>query len=232
MKVTELGLNQVIYEAFTALGFTGVIIFNLWNCKHYGFSKKKSLLYTIVVYTLTFLWMYIMYWAESGFQKWGGNNIVRVFVWLPVVAFPISKLMNMDWKKSLDFIAPCICINHGIAHFGCIFAGCCRGYAYTKGLWNPVLKIRTFPIQPIEAITATAIAVVLGVIAKKNDYKTKGYLYPLMLILFGYSRFFFEFGRDNNKLFLGISNLALHALFAGVVGTVWMILQKRNGEKM
>ena len=43
-------------------------------------------------------------------------------------------------------------------------------------------------------------------------------------LLFGSSRFLFEFLRDNSKMFWGISNLAIHALFMFFVGVVWLII--------
>ena len=44
----------------------------------------------------------------------------------------------------------------------------------------------------------------------------------------GYSRFLLEFLRDNDKLFLGISELALHALAMALIGAVWLIADKRK----
>ena len=52
-----------------------------------------------------------------------------------------------------------------------------------------------------------------------------------MLMLFGYTRFFFEFARNNEKLFWGISELALHALLAGIVGTVSYFIVKNHLKK-
>ena len=90
-----------------------------------------------------------------------------------------------------------------------------------------------FPIQPIEALTAVAIVVFLFVRSKKKQYEPDGYEYPLMLVLFGSTRFLFEFLRDNDKMFWGISNLAIHALFMFVVGLIWIIIlyNKRKALK-
>lgn len=51
-----------------------------------------------------------------------------------------------------------------------------------------------------------------------------------MLMLFGYSRFFLEFLRDNDKLFWGISGLALRTMLNGVVGTIAYFLIKRKNK--
>ena len=53
-----------------------------------------------------------------------------------------------------------------------------------------------------------------------------------MLILFGSTRFILEFFRDNNKVFLGLSDLALHALFMTIVGiSVYTAIIAKENEK-
>ena len=99
------------------------------------------------------------------------------------------------------------------------------------GVFSPTTTYETFTIQPIEAIAALVIAFIIAYREKKKDYKTDGLSIPIMLMAFGYSRFFFEFARDNNKLFLGISDLAIHALVAGIVGTVSYFIVKNINKK-
>ena len=224
--VTNHGLNQVLYNVFFALGFVAVFTFNLLNCKNFDIPKWKSVVLTIAVYTLSVLWMFFLYWVAHGFKDWGGNNIVRIFIWVPVFTWPVCKLLKLDFLKCCEFIAPCLCVVHGVAHLGCIFAGCCHGYAWDYGIMNHALGYKTFPIQPIEAITALLIVVFIWGRQKRMNFKLDGLSYPLMLMLFGYSRFLYEFARDNEKMFLGISGLAIHALIAGLVGSIWYITVK------
>ena len=222
------GTGKLIYDIFFALGFVAIILYTLLNCRNYNMSVGKSLVFSFVVYTLTVLWMFFLFWAESGFRKWGGNNIVRIFIWIPVIAWPICRLMKLDWARTCQFLAPCPAIVQGISHYGCIFEGCCHGYPSAHGIWNPQLDCRTFPIQPIEACVAVAVVIFVLIRQRKLKYRSDGLTYPLMLILFGYSRFLLEFLRDNEKLFLGISGLAIHALVMGLVGTVAYIVNRRR----
>lgn len=200
-------------------------------CKHYDIPKWKSVVFTVLVYFSTLAWMLFLYWADSGFQHWGGNNIVRVFWWLGVFVFPVTKLLKLDYWRSLDYVSPCLCINHGIAHFGCFFAGCCHGYACSWGLFSNDVGYRCFPTQPIEALIAL-IAAYIWYREKKKGYGkgVDGLSFPIMLMLFGYSRFFLEFLRDNDKLFWGISGLALRTMLNGVVGTIAYFLIKRKNR--
>ncbi|MBQ7670614.1 MAG: prolipoprotein diacylglyceryl transferase [Clostridia bacterium] len=229
VSIYNAGLSQVIYNIFFFGGFVGLTIYNLCVCKKYGISRLKAMLFTVMVYAASVAWMFVLYWVFTG--TWGGNNIVRIFIWVPVFAFPAAKILKLDWLTSCDFISPCLCINHGIAHLGCIFAGCCYGYPMENGVFSPNTMYKTFPIQPIEALIAIGIAVYIAIREHKKKYKTDGLSIPVMLMLFGYSRFFLEFARDNDKLFWNISELALHALLAGIVGTVSYFIVKRINKK-
>ena len=230
--VVDAGRGELFYNIFFALGFVVVIIYTLLNCKNYKISRGKGLLFSFCVYTVTVLWMFFLYWMESGFKNWGGNNIVRIFIWIPVVAYPFCKLMKIDWVSACEFLAPCAAMVQGISHYGCIFRGCCQGYPYAHGIWNPALDINTFPTQPIEACVAVAVVIYVLIRQKRLNYAPDGLTYPIMLMLFGYSRFLLEFLRDNDKIFFGISNLAIHALIMGLVGTaVYVTVKNRKDRK-
>lgn len=231
--ISEIGLSQTLYNVFFCGGLVGLSIYLLSVCKYYAISKKKAIVFIILVYGSSLLWMFFLYWADSGFKNWGGNNIVRIFWWLGVFVFPVSKLLKLDYLKALDFVSPCLCINHGIAHFGCIFAGCCHGYPCDWGIYSNNTGYRCFPIQPIEALIALGIVGYIWRREKKKGYGEgiDGLSFPIMLMLFGYSRFFLEFLRDNHKVFLGISDLAIHALVNAVVGTAAYFLIKRKNAK-
>ena len=161
-----------------------------------------------------------MFWIESGFTNFGGNNIVRGFIYIPLIAFPVAKILKISWLKMCDFIAPCVCLTHGISHIGCIFVGCCEGYPSGFGLYNYRYGDPLFPVQLFESLTALVIFVALVYWNKKSNYNTHGKSFPIMLILFGSTRFMWEFARNNEKILLGCSSLAFHALFMVIVGGI------------
>ena len=231
-EVVDAGNGKLFYNIFFALGFVAVIIYTLLNCKNYKISRGKGLLFSFCVYTVTVLWMFFLYWMESGFKNWGGNNIVRIFIWMPVFAWPFCKWMKINWVSACEFLAPCAAMVQGISHYGCIFRGCCQGYPFEHGIWNPALNINTFPTQPIEACVAVAVVIYVLIRQKRLNYAPDGLTYPIMLMLFGYSRFLLEFLRDNDKVLFGISNLGIHALIMGLVGTaVYVTVNNRKGER-
>ena len=230
-NISDIGLSQTIYDVFFALGFVSVLTGLLLFGKKLRFPLWKTIVTVLIVYPVVVLWMFVMFWMESGFKNFGGNNIVRIFVYVPLMGIPVASLLKLDRKAMLSLLSFGPLLVHGISHLGCIFAGCCAGYPCSFGVYNPFSQDVRFPIQPIEALTAVAIVVFLFWRAKKKNYEPDGYEYPLMLVLFGSTRFLFEFLRDNEKMFWGISNLAIHALFMFVVGVIWIVIRKTKPNK-
>lgn len=229
--INNLGISHDVYMAFHGLGFIAVFIFVLWFGKKMTMKWWQSVLTVLIVFPLVYGLMYVQFWAETGFSKWGGNNIVRVFPYIPFVGILITLLFKIPWKKVCHLLSYAPLVVHGTSHLGCIFFGCCYGYSSKFGIYNPYLETNTFPIQPIEAIAAWGIFAILLIRAKKRNYVSDGLEYPLMLILFGSTRFLFEFLRNNSKLWLGCSNLAFHALFMFVAGSVaYAIIHSRNKQ--
>lgn len=226
--IYDMDLGKTFYNIFFVLGFVSVMVGLIWFGRKLKFPVWKMAVTVSIVYPLVVLWMLIMFWMESGFQDFGGNNIVRIFIYVPLIGLPVAKLLKMDQKKTLSFLSFAPLLVHGVSHFGCIFFGCCSGYPCSFGIYNPFYKEIRFPIQPIEAVTAVAIVVYLFIRARRKNYEPDGYEYPIMLVIFGSTRFLFEFLRYNEKMFWGISNLAIHALFMFVVGIIWIVIAKKK----
>lgn len=228
--VTEQGLNTTIYNILFSVSFLIVMVYTLTCAGKHKIPRGKAVALIVLTYAVSMMWMFTMCWIENGFKGWGGNNIVRIFVWIPVIAWPITKLLKLDFMRSCDFLslgAPLIQVNH----WGCIFAGCCHGYPCSWGVYNPMLDENAFPIQFVESFAALAVVIIVARHMKKRNYEPDGLAYPLMLMLFGYSRFLLEFLRDNDKVFFGVSTLALHALFMALVGTATYFTIKERNEK-
>lgn len=229
--IAELGLGKTFYNIFFALGFVSVLIGLVWFGKKLEFPLKKVVLTVLIVYPAVVLWMFVMFWMESGFKHWGGNNIVRIFVYVPLFGLPVTRMLKLDRKKTLSLLSFAPLLVHGVSHLGCIFFGCCSGYPWAYGIYNPAYQDYRFPIQPIEALGAIAIVIYLFYRAKKRNYIPDGLEYPIMLALYGSSRFVFEFFRSGDKLLWGCSNLSFHALFMFVVGIIWIVIAKKKSEE-
>ena len=229
--IYEMGLSSLVYYVFHILGFVAVLLFNIWFCKKYEISKRKAVITTLIAYPIVYVLIYVLCWAESGFKNFGGNNIVRGFVYIPLVVYPVAKLLKIEWKRICDFVAPCVCVCQGVSHIGCIFTGCCEGYPSNWGIYHHRFNALLFPVQLFEAATALIIVGFLVFRANKLHYKTDGLSYPIMLILFGSTRFLWEFARNNEKIWLGCSALAFHALFMVIVGMDMFFTIREKAKK-
>lgn len=222
--ISIFGLDIGLYKGFYVLGFLTIFIFNTFYAKKFNIRPQKGFVLTVISFLLIYAWAFVLSWVESMFTSWAHHNAVRVYIWMPLLLFFISKVMNIDWKKSCDFIAPAACIVYGIARIGCIFPGCCYGYEWSWGIYSYEAERICFPVQLCEAITALILAGVTLWMNKRKNYNPTSKTYFIMLIPYGLSRFVWEFFADNEKVFLNISSLALHALLMSVVGTVALIV--------
>lgn len=217
-------LASTLYTGSYILAFVVIFVFNTFYGRKYSIKPLKALIYTLVSYSLVFGWSYILAWIANGFT-WGHHNAIRVYIWFPLVLLLVGKLFNIKWQVSCEYMAPSTCIVYGIARIGCIFTGCCYGYPAEWGIYSVLAGTKCIPVQLFESITALTIAGIIIYLAKKKKYVTeKGNLYPLMLVMYGGSRFLWEFFADNVKLLGSISELAIWAFGTFVVGIVWIVV--------
>ena len=229
-NIAELGLSKTLYDVFFALGFVSVFFFVFLSGKRLGVKPWKSVAVILTVYPTAVLWMFVMYWLENG--VFGGNNIVRVFVYIPLIAYPVAKLLRIAYKDIMSMLAFGPIAVQAVSHLGCIFEGCCHGYVQDWGLYNRNTGSLHFPTQPMEALISWLIIIYLLIRSKKHNHVPDGKEYPLMLVIFGSTRFLCEFLRDNDKLWLGISSLAFHALFMFLVGLLWLVVLRRREKQI
>ena len=227
----DLGIANVLYWACYVIGFLAIFIFNAIYGLHYGIKKGKALAFTILSYILIYAWAYILAWVVNGFE-WGHHNAIRVYIWFPLVLLLTGRIFKIKWEAACEYMTPSTCIVYGIARLGCNFTGCCYGVPASWGIESVEAGHRVFPVQTCEALTSLAIAFLILHLAKKRDYKPDGTLYPLMMILYGGTRFLWEFLADNQKLFLHLSELALWALITCLLGIAWFFtIRERNRRR-
>lgn len=231
VRVAAAGLSGTVYLAFHILTIITILFAAIFYGKKLGFGVKKTILIVVIMYPLMDFWKRVLFWIESGFSTFGGENNVRIFVYVPLLGFLVAKLFKIDRNRMADFLAPLIALTQGVGHIGCIFTGCCHGYPCSWGIYNIQTGTMLFPIQLIEAATALIITAYLLWDARRRNYIPNGKQYPIMLILFGFTRFIWEFFRDNEKLWLGCSSLAFHALFMFVVGVIALVVINKKQKR-
>lgn len=220
----DLKIQNLLYWGCYVLGFVTIFIFNFFYAKKYGLDRKKAFLFTIVSYAGIYLWAYLLAWVANGF-RWGHHNAIRVYIWMPALMLLTCKLFKFDWKTSLEYIVPSTCIVYGIARLGCFFPGCCYGIEVDWGIYSVAAGHNVFPVTEFEALTSLIIAGITLFIAYKKNYQVgDATLYPIMLIMFGFTRFIWEFFSASPRVLWGVTELGIWAFITGIMGVGWLII--------
>lgn len=224
-----LGKSVSLYYLFWLLALAVTLAVAATMAKHFGYSPYRGLTLSAVALSLGV----VAIWALS--LVFGGFNMVRGVLFYPLIDLLVALAFKESYRKLTDFLAPVAQICSGLSHLGCIFSGCCHGYPASWGIYSNHAETVCFPVQPIEAVVNVAIGIWLIVMIKRK--RQQGKLMLWMMTLFGITRFFLEFLRDNRKVWGNVSELALFALATFLVGVAGLILvtyfdkRRCNNEK-
>lgn len=65
-QVTEQGQGQLLYNAFFVAGFVAVFLCAWFTCKNYKIPRGKALLFVVLVYTISVIWMFFSAGSKMG----------------------------------------------------------------------------------------------------------------------------------------------------------------------
>lgn len=218
------------YYGFHIIGFLATLIYLYFVFPKYEVKRIRGFCLAACTYLTAYALMLVLFWMITG--NFGGQNVIRVFLFLPLILLLYSNAFDVDYKKSLDFAAPVLCIAQAFGKIGCTISGCCESYLEVSwGVYNPYTETKLFPVQLAEGVTALIIAITVVLIAARKDFRCGGRTMPWMWVMFGSTRVIWEFFRANEKLFWGLSELALWSVALFAAGVLWLILDKKQGEK-
>lgn len=222
--LTIFGFNLSLYYLFWFIGAVTVLILGCRIGEHLEISFARSVIYIAGAIILGYLLLWGTSWVFGG-GKMIGLNFVRIVIFMPIPVYLLTRIFGESFGKLMDLVAPLLAIFHGVTHLGCMFPGCCHGYPARWGLYSNDVGAVCFPIQPIEAVSSILVGVVLLIMMWRNVQTGK--LYAWYLLLYGGTRFIWEFFRDNEKIWCGISELAVHAFTAFVIGAIALVVTER-----
>ena len=218
------------YYGFHIIGFLATLIYLYFVFPKYEVKRIRGFCLAACTYLTAYALMLVLFWMITG--NFGGQNVIRVFLFLPLILLLYSNAFDVDYKKSLDFAAPVLCIAQAFGKIGCTISGCCESWLEVPwGVYNPQTETKLFPVQIAEGVTALIIAITVVLIAARKDFRCGGRTMPWMWVMFGSTRVIWEFFRANEKLFWGLSELALWSTALFAAGVLWLILDKKQGEK-
>lgn len=193
--------------------------------KWYGVSTWKSVPTTIIVIFTGLIGSQLWFFIENGFFE--GRSLYGCVFLCPIVFFPVSKLIKVNYGEIMDFIAPAGCFVLGLAKAQCMRDGCCEG----KILYMNEDRIFVrFPSQIVEFFVFTIIAIFLFLLSRNIKFRNK--IYPLAMVIYGTARFFLDFFRDTEASFLlGLSKGSFWSLCSFVIGIAILAIMKYKGKK-
>lgn len=213
-------------QAYGMAGTIGQVLFwlvVLWYVWRMRLHPLKAIPVAYIAFWFTMNWNSLLLALLAGFED-KGSNLAVAFVYLLPVCWLLAKLFRMRWQTVSEMVTLGILAFHIPGRSGCIFTGCCYGYPCEWGLYSLVTDEKVFPVVFVESLMTLGILIFLLIRIRGKSYVPDGKTLPWMLFLYGMGRFYTEFLRNNEKIWFGCSDIALHARFMALVGCVVLVL--------
>ena len=232
-EIAQQGRAQELYGLVNNIALVIALIYSFWHGKKLGVPLWKMFVLLLVLYfgmnyLLGGIWELLLYISRQ--EMWGinkvVNSIVRAFLFVPLIVFPVAKLLKLKGRLAWDAVVMYPLLRSALAQIACIFTGCCAGYAWGWGLYNPNTCAYHFPVQLIETVLTLGIFVRLLFYLRKNGNKSDGTLFPRMLFWYGIMRFICEALRDNQKLLPLCSGVGIHAILLVIAAIFWFLAER------
>lgn len=226
------GTHVQAYGMAGTIGQILLFVVVLWYVWRMRLHPLKAIPVAYLGYLFTSVWNGFLLTVLSGLQS-NSSNLAVAFVYLLPVSWLFAKLFRMPWHTVSELITFGVLAFHVAGRSGCIFTGCCYGYPCEWGLYSLATGYKVFPIVIVESLMTFGILLFLLIRTQRKSYVPDGKTLPWMLLLYGVGRFVTEFFRDNDKIFIGCSDIAFHALFMAVVGggMLWLLFYSQRAFK-
>lgn len=158
----------------------------------------------------------------------GANYFGTLFV-SPIMVALFGLLLGWDIFKLMDIITVVYPFRLIFVKLACFCQGCCRGFICSYGLYNYSTNQREFPVQLVELGFAATIFVFLLFWRKKAK---EGTMFPIYLIIYCATRFFSEFLRVEENVFLIFKKYHILCLIGIVVGVFLLFVIEKYKERI
>ncbi len=152
------------------------------------------------------------------FKLWeGGLVFYGGFIGSTLVIIIYSKLHKLNFWQLADITIPSAMLGLMFGRIGCTLAGCCFGKAcgpdfmfgitFTHPLGLGIKNVPLYPVQPLSAVTALIIFIILWLYRKRKRFH--GELLAIGLFIYSITRSLIEILREDPRGFVDIGPLAL-----------------------
>ena len=220
-------------------GMAGMLAVSLITFRKFKLNIFQCLLFTVVAFLSDGLGAFLMGKVYTAFVASLGSTQEAIYsiygaVFLtPVLVIASAAVIKQPWRNIIDMVALSEMVARAFGKLGCHFGGCCRGLEWEHGIFNHVIKTNVFPTQLCEFVTMIVIVIIgFGIVYGNKKYKP-GTLYPIMSLLYGSTRFIWEFTRfytyeGERYFFLGMSLWQVCSLITVALSVVWLVGIKKD----
>lgn len=211
------------YTFFIAMGFLVGLAVYFWEAKKNN-SLGENNIYIIfgaligatigaklLDFIVDYRYFIANFWSiETLFY---GKTIIGGFIGGVIGARVTKKLFNINGKRG-NLFAPAIAIGVAIGRIGCFLRGCCYGKP-TNLPWGVDFgdRILRYPTQIFESLFMLAMFIYLESIKNRKDIKP-GQLLKILMVSYFTFRFFIEFIRAQDVVFLALTGFQIVSLIA------------------
>lgn len=158
----------------------------------------------------------------------GVNYFGTLFV-SPIMVALFGLLLGRDIFELMDLVAVIYPFRLIFVKLACFCQGCCRGIPCSFGLYNHKTDQLEFPVQLVELGLAAAIFVFLILWRKKAK---EGTVFPVYLIIYSATRFFSEFLRVEENVFLILKKYHILCLIGIAAGVLLLFVTEKYKERI
>lgn len=247
--IADTGIQ--LYKIFNDFSLYLAFIFNLFilgykekklgRCAEFFISNltgKKKSESKIIRVAFAFCEIYLISFAQFylgglndvfGKLVGTGANYFGTLIVSPIMVSLFGLLLGRNIYELMDIITLAYPLKLVFVKLACFCQGCCGGIECSFGLYNHSTDKVEFPSQLLEIALAAMIFVFLLLWRKKAK---KGTMYPIYLIAYSATRFFSEFTRGEENVFLVFKKYHILCLVGIVMGVFLLYVAGKYNERI
>lgn len=230
----EVLIGQIFLNYAYYIGMAGMLSVSLITFRKFKLNIFQCLLFTVVAFLSDGLGAFLMgkvytaVIAAFGSTQEANYSIYGAVFLTPVLVIVSAAIIKQPWRNIIDMVALSEMVARAFGKLGCHFGYCCAGVEWKHGIYNPVFESNMFPSQLCEFATMIAIIIFGFLYVYKNKKYVPGTLYPITALLYGGTRFFWEFTRfytyeGERHFILGMSLWQFCSLITVALAIVWLV---------
>lgn len=235
----EYIIGSSLHSLMYIIGAASMLIISLCVRKKLRLNIWNTLLFTVVAFLSDGLGAFLMGKVYTAVvAALGGDRVANYSIYGAVFLTPVlimlsARVINQPWREIMDMVALSEMSARAFGKLGCIFFGCCWGIECDFGAYNYLFKMNMFPSPVFEFGTMVLIIIAGFLFLYKGKRYVPGSLYPIMSLLYGSTRFFWEIFRyyeseAERHLFLGMSLWQVCSVITVALAIVWLVGIKKD----